>query len=116
MLSIDVKNFTNDASEVAEPNNARVETVEVGGQTIRRLTLQPGWKWSQDIKPLVGTDSCQAHHVGICIEGSLTAIHDDGTEKSYGAGDAYVIAPGHDAWVTSDTAAVVFEFHAGWGE
>lgn len=116
MQSIEVKNFTNQADEVASPNNARVETVNVGGQRVMRLTLQPGWKWSNDIKPVVGTESCTAKHVGVIVDGQITCRHDDGTEVTYSAGDAYYIAPGHDAWVVGDSQAVAFEFHGAWGE
>ena len=54
MASIEVKNFANDADEVNTPNNARVETVNVGGQRVMKICVQPGWKWSNDIKPVVG--------------------------------------------------------------
>ena len=81
-----------------------------------RLTVQPGWQWSKDIKPLVGTESCQAKHVGVIIEGTIKCVHDDGSEITYSAGDAYAIEPGHDAWVVGDSQAVAFEFHGAWGE
>ena len=116
MASVEAKNFTSDADEVMTPNNARVETVNVMGQRVMRLTVQPGWQWSKDIKPMVGTDSCQAKHVGVIVEGSIKCVHDDGSEITYSAGDAYAIAPGHDAWVVGDSQAVAFEFHGAWGE
>ena len=65
MASVEVKNFEKDADEVSTPNNARVETVKVGGQRVMKLTVQPGWKWSDDIKPVVGTDSCKAKHLSL---------------------------------------------------
>ena len=116
MGSIEVKNFQNDADEVSTPNNACVETVNVGGQRVMRLTVQPGWKWSKDIKPVVGTESCQAKHLGVIVEGTITCRHNDGTEVTYSAGDAYAIEPGHDAWVEGDSAAVAYEFHGAWGD
>ena len=82
MASIEIKNFATDADEVATPNNARVETVNIGGQRVMKLTVQPGWKWSEDIKPMVGTDSCQAKHLGVIVEGTITCRHDDGAEKN----------------------------------
>ena len=115
MASIEVKNFANDADEVNTPNNARVETVNVGGQRVMKICVQPGWKWSNDIKPVVGTDSCKAKHLGVLAEGSITCLHDDGTKVTYSAGDAYAIDPGHDAWV-EDKPAVAYEFHGAWGE
>ena len=116
MASIEVKNFANDADEVSTPNNARVETVNIGGQKVMKLTIQPGWKWSDDIKPLVGTDSCKAKHLGVIVEGSITCQHDYGTQVTYSAGDAYAIDPGHDAWIEGDTPAVAYEFHGAWGD
>ena len=115
MSSIEIKNFAN-ADEVNEPNNARVEAVNVGGQRVMRLHLQPGWKWSEDIKPNVGTESCQASHCGVMVQGKICVRHDDGSEGTYGAGDAYAIAPGHDAWVVGDEEAIAFEFHGAWGD
>jgi hypothetical protein len=93
-----------------------MDIVKVGDQRVMRLTLQPGWKWSQDIKPTVGTDSCKTKHLGIIVSGSVCAKHDDGTELTYKAGDAYSIDLGHDGWVVGDEPAVVYEFHGKWGE
>ena len=69
---------------------------------VSMLTCQPGWKWSECIKPLVGTDSCQVAHQGIVTSGGMTVRMDDGTEQSYGPGDTFYIPPGHDGWVTGD--------------
>jgi hypothetical protein len=115
MASIEVKSFAADG-DVNEPNNARVETLNIGGQRVMKLTLKPGWKWSEDIKPTVGTESCQAQHLGVVVKGTVAARHDDGTEMTYTEGDAYSIAPGHDGWVIGDGEAVVFEFHGAWGD
>jgi hypothetical protein len=59
---------------------------------------------------VAGTDSCQAHHVGVLVSGRIHLVHDDGTEGDAGPGDAYVINPGHDAWVLGDEPLVGFEF------
>ncbi len=114
-MSLEVKNFATD-SEVGAPNNARVETVNVGGQRVMKLVLQPGWVWSKDNQPVVGTPSCQAKHLGVCVEGTITCRHDDGTQATYSAGDAYSIEPGHDAWVVGDKQADCYEFHGAWGD
>lgn len=98
--------------EVRTPNNTRVEVVRIGDQTAARLTFQPGWRWSQDIRPVVHTDSCQARHVGTVARGRLHVVHDDGTEAEAGPGAVYVIEPGHDAWVVGDEAVVAFEFES----
>ena len=80
------------------------------------MTLKPGWKWSVDVKPSIGTNTCQASHLGVIISGSICCRHDDGTEATYTAGDAYSIKPGHDAWVVCDEVAEAFEFAGMWGE
>ena len=64
-----------------------------------RFTFQPGWRWSECIKPVVKTDTCQLSHVGYCISGSVTVRLKDGTQRTIKAGDSYTIPPGHDAWV-----------------
>lgn len=115
-MNLEAKNFTTQADEVSTPTNARVETVNVLGQRVMKLTVQPGWKWSQDIKPVVGTESCQAKHIGVIVEGTITCRHNDGSEITYSEGDAYAIEPGHDAWVVGDKQAVSYEFHGAWGD
>jgi hypothetical protein len=62
------------------------------------------------VKPVVGTDSCQAHHVGFIQSGTLHVIHEDGTELELGPGSTYEILPGHDAWVVGDETCLAFEF------
>jgi len=74
------------------------------------MTLQPGWRWSECIKPVVGTERCELHHQGTVIAGQMHVSHSDGTEIEIGPGDAYVIEPGHDAWVTGSEAFVGYEF------
>ena len=99
------------ADEVRTPDKTRLEIVDLGGGIkAAKMTAQPGWKWSECIKPVVGGESCQTHHVGTVIGGSIHVQHEDGTEQDISAGDAYVIEPGHDAWVTGSDPFVAFEF------
>ena len=93
-----------------------VESVSVLGQRVMKLTLAPEWKWSRDIKPIVGTSSCQATHTGISVEGTIHCVCDDGSEATYSEGDAYAISPNHDAWCVGGSRAVVYEFAGVWGE
>ena len=86
--------------------------VRVGDTTAARLAFERGWKWSECLKPVAGTESCQIRHVGVMQSGRLVVKHDDGTEVEVGAGRAYVIEPGHDAWVVGDEPAVAFEFES----
>src|SRR4051812_3003882 len=98
--------------ETRTPEKTRMDVVRVGPTTAARLTFEPGWKWSKCIKPVAGTESCQVRHVGIAGSGRLTVRHEDGSEEDIAAGSAYVIEPGHDAWVVGDEAFVGFEFES----
>ena len=92
------------------PDKTEVEVVDLGSVKAARMTLQPGWRWSECIKPVAGTESCQAHHVGMVMAGRLQVEHEDGSTVEIGAGDAYVIEPGHDAWVVGSEPFVGYEF------
>ena len=96
--------------ETRSPDKTKVDVVRMGATTAARFAFEPGWRWSDCIKPVAGTDSCQARHVGVVQSGHLTVRHDDGTELTLGPGDAYVIEPGHDAWVDGDEGFVGYEF------
>ncbi len=115
-MPIEVKNFSLNPDEMKEMPNARIESVNVLGNRVMKLTLSPDWQWSKDIKPIVNTKSCEATHTGIIIQGEVHCVCDDGIEATYVAGDAYAIAPGHDAWVIGDEPAIVYEFAGVWGE
>ena len=109
MAGITMKSFDS-PDEVRTPDKTKMDVVDLGGVKAARLTAQPGWRWSQCIKPVVGTDSCQAHHVGVIVSGTMHVVHNDGTEGDAAPGAAYVIEPGHDAWVVGDEPVVGFEF------
>lgn len=96
--------------ETRTPDKTTVELVRVGDGQVGRYTFQPGWKWSECIKPVVGTDTCQVEHVGYAVSGSLHVVHDDGTEIDTAPGNVYRIGPGHDAWVIGNEPAVMVEF------
>jgi uncharacterized cupin superfamily protein len=100
------------ADETRTFEKGQVSIVHVDEVTAGKFTLEPGWKWSECVKPVAGTDSCQARHVGVVQSGTLHVAHEDGTEVEIGPGDAYVIDPGHDAWVVGDERFVGFEFEA----
>ena len=98
--------------ETRTPQKTKVEVVKLGNTTAARFTFEPGWKWSECIKPVVGTDSCQVRHVGMVQSGRLHVVHNDGTEGEVGPGEAYVVEPGHDAWIVGDEPCVAFEFES----
>jgi hypothetical protein len=99
--------------ELRTPPKTRVEVVNLGGTTMMRATFEPGWKWSECIKPTAGTKSCQAPHTQYIISGRLKVVMDDGTSAELGPGDAAVIPPGHDAWVVGNVPCVAIDFAAG---
>jgi hypothetical protein len=109
MAGLTTKSFKQ-ADEVRSPDKTTVAVVDLGGVKAAEMRLEPGWKWSECIKPVAGTDSCQAHHVGVIVSGAMHIRHDDGNEADITSGMAYVIDPGHDAWVTSNEAVVGYEF------
>jgi hypothetical protein len=98
--------------ETRTPDKTKLEIVRMGGMSASRMSLQPGWKWSESIKPLVGGERCQMRHVGVVQSGTMHVAHDDGTEQEIGPGHAYVIEPGHDAWVVGDEPVLGFEFES----
>jgi len=98
--------------ETRTPDKTRVEVVRLGDTTAARLAFEPGWKWSECVKPVVGTDSCQVRHVGVVQSGRLVVKHEDGSEAEVGPGRAYVIEPGHDAWVVGEERFVALEFES----
>ncbi len=95
--------------EVRSPDKTRVEIVRLEGFTVGRMAFEPGWRWSECIKPVVKTDSCQVSHVGYAVAGRLTVRLQDGTQKSITAGQSYTIPPGHDAWVDGNERFVAIE-------
>jgi hypothetical protein len=109
MAGIEQNDFAK-PDEVRSPDKTTVEIVKNLGGEIGRYTFEPGWKWSECIKPVVGTDSCQVEHIGYMISGSLHVEHTDGSKSDVKAGEVYRIAPGHDAWNESGGPTVVVEF------
>ncbi|MBL0422662.1 cupin domain-containing protein [Ramlibacter sp. AW1] len=95
--------------ELRTPDKTRVEVVKLEGYTLGRFIFQPGWRWSECVKPVVKTDSCQASHVGHVVSGRLRVRMSDGSEKTLQAGESYTIPPGHDAWVEGDETFVGLE-------
>ncbi len=92
-----------------EFDRGRSETATVEGLRFSRATLEPGWRWSECVKPLVGTDSCQSRHVGYLIGGRMHVKSDDGTETEFAPGELAVIPPGHDAWIVGEEPGVFLE-------
>jgi class 3 adenylate cyclase/quercetin dioxygenase-like cupin family protein len=88
--------------EVRIVEKARVELIELGELAVGRAIFEPGWRWSDHVKPIVGTESCQVHHLGYVLSGHLHVEMTDGASLEVVGGDAFEIPPGHDAWVIGD--------------
>jgi hypothetical protein len=100
----------NDSGEIREFPNGRAEIITVGDGEIGRLVLQPGWRWSNDVKPIAKTASCEAPHFQYHVQGQLGIRMDDGTEIIAGPGDVTSLPSGHDAWVIGDEPVVVVDW------
>jgi quercetin dioxygenase-like cupin family protein len=88
--------------EVRRVEKARIELVELGELAVGRASFEPGWRWSEHVKPIVGTETCQVHHIGYVVSGHLHVEMTDGATLEVLGGDAFEIPPGHDAWVIGD--------------
>lgn len=97
------------SDDVRTPEKTRVEVVKLEGFTMGRFTFQPGWRWSECVKPVAKTEQCEVSHVGYAVSGRLKVRLTDGTEKTISEGDSFTIPPGHDAWVEGDEPFVSTE-------
>ncbi len=102
-----------DAPEEVRPFEAgsgHLDVVNLDAGPVGRATFQPGWRWSQHVKPIAGTVSCQAAHTCYFVSGRMKVVLDDGEEMEYEAGDFAIMAPGHDAWVVGEEPCVVVDW------
>ena len=103
------KNFGTPDETKRPFEKGKIEIITVSGLKFSRETLEPGWKWSAHVKPVVGGESCQKSHVKIFLSGRQHIRMDDGTEMEFGPGDVAVMQPGHDAWVVGNEPNVLIE-------
>ena len=109
-MSIEINDFAA-PDEVRRPDpHATVEIVKLAGGEVGRYTFQPGWRWSEHIKPIAGTELCEAPHFQYVLSGRMGVSTDDGASGEVNPGSVYHIAPGHDGWVIGDDPVVVVEF------
>jgi len=110
MASIEVKRF--DAPDETRPFEGRghADVVQLAGRTVSRGVFEPGWRWSENIRPIAGTDSCETSHLGYCVSGHMRVQMDDGGQREMGPGDVVAIPPGHDAEVVGDQPCVFLDF------
>ena len=101
------------STEVRKFPHGQVELVNIAGGTVARFVLQKGWKWSDDVKPVVKTEWCEAPHLQYLISGRYHVKMKGGTEFDIGPGDVASVPPGHDAWVLGAEPVVGIEFVGG---
>ncbi|MFZ1285075.1 MAG: cupin domain-containing protein [Propionicimonas sp.] len=99
-----------EADEVRKFPHGNAEILTMKGGTVGRITLSPGWRWSVDVKPIAGTESCEAPHFQYHVSGTLGIRMDDGTEIVAVAGDVTSLPSGHDAWVIGDEDVVTVDW------
>ncbi|OEJ93346.1 cupin domain-containing protein [Streptomyces thermolilacinus] len=116
MAGIVCRNFDNaDETRPFEGGKGRLELLNTEGGPVGRAVFEPGWRWSEHVKPLAGTDSCQAAHTGYVVSGRVKIVMDDGETGEAGPGDFIMIEPGHDAWVVGDEPCVTLDW-TGFGD
>jgi len=110
MASIEIKSF--DSPDETRPfeGKGQAEVVNVAGQAVGHGIFEPGWRWSENVKPIAGTDSCEVSHLGYVLSGKMRVFMDDGAESEVKAGDVVAIPPGHDAEVVGDEACEMIDF------
>jgi quercetin dioxygenase-like cupin family protein len=94
-----------------EGDTGQLALVNLEGGAVGRALFRPGWRWSEHVKPIAGTHSCQAAHLGYFVSGRMKVVMDDGQELEYGPGDFAVMPPGHDAWIVGDEDCVFIDWH-----
>ncbi len=97
--------------EIRTFEKGRMELVHVNGGEVGRLVLEPGWRWSQHVKPIAKTEWCEAPHFQYHVSGRLHIVMADGQEMTFGPGDVSYLPAGHDGWVVGNEPVVVVDWH-----
>jgi len=109
MAGIEQKSFAL-ADEVRVFGKGKLELLKFGRGVVGRLTLEPGWRWSEQVRHIAGTELCEAPHFQYHISGCLRVLMRDGTQIEAGPGDVTALAAGHDAWVVGDEPVVIIDW------
>lgn len=112
MAGLESKNF--DVPDEVRPfaDKGGAQVVALAGNTVLKARFEPGWRWSEHVRPIAGTDSCQSPHFLYVLSGRMNVLMNDGTEAEAAPNDVVRIEPGHDAWVVGDEPCVVVDFGA----
>ena len=109
MSGLVCKSFTS-PEDVRTFEKGRMEVVTLGDATVGRATFEPGWRWSECVRPIAVTESCQVAHLGYLVSGRMHVVMNDGTDGDAGPGEVVAIAPGHDAWTVGNEPCVIVDF------
>jgi hypothetical protein len=112
MAGLEAKNFSSPDEIRPYQGKGKLEVINLGGMAVGRGTCEPGWRWSVNVGPIAGTDSCQSLHMVYIMSGRMRVKMDDGMEGEAGPGDVVHIEPGHDAWVVGEDDCVFLDFGA----
>ncbi|MFC5749428.1 cupin domain-containing protein [Actinomadura rugatobispora] len=107
---VEVKNFQRPDETRMFEGKGRAEVITLAGQQVGCGTFEPGWRWSNNVKPIAGTELCEFSHLSYCLSGRIRILMSDGTQEEIGPGDVAAIPPGHDAEVVGDEACVLLDF------
>jgi hypothetical protein len=99
------------SDEIRKFGHGKVELLNIGGGSVGRLVLEPGWRWSVDVKPIAGTDWCEAPHFQYMVSGRLHVKMKDGREFDLGPGSVSHLPAGHDAWVVGNEPVVLVDWY-----
>jgi uncharacterized cupin superfamily protein len=99
--------------ETRTVDKGKIDVVKLGDVTAMRARFEPGWRWSECVKPVVGTESCEVAHLMHVVSGRMGVRMDDGTEVEFGPEDVGIIPPGHDAWIIGQEPFVGIDFQGG---
>lgn len=116
MAGLESKSFSSPDETRPFKAKGHIDVVNIGGVSAMRGVFEPGWKWSEHVKPLAKTDSCQAVHTGYMVSGRMKIAMDDGSERDLRAGDAVYIPAGHDAWIVGNEACEFIDFGPNAGQ
>ena len=103
------KSFTS-PDEVRTFEKGRLDLIKIGGGVVGRLILEPGWRWSKHVKPIAGTEWCEAPHFQYHLSGRIRVLMSDGTEFELGPGQVSALPQGHDAWVVGNEPVVLIDW------
>src|SRR3990170_291350 len=117
MAGVEARSFQ-EADETITFDHGHIDLVKVSSLAIGREVLDPGWRWSVHVKPIVGTERCEFHHVLFLLEGRMSVETRNREIREIGAGFVVDVAPGHDAWVVGDkpVVSIYFQGVVGWAK